>query len=75
MADHELKLVQVECTSEDCAHKDECVLQVRLDGDFFPKIEMAHSEPTASDPDCHGDLEILCTQFKKKEKKEKKHAD
>ena len=70
MADHTIGFPQVSCDARDCIHESECVLLSanRLEGEYFPRLRMAHSEPTHTDPSCHGDLEIMCCQYKKKEK-------
>lgn len=55
---------QCACDSKDCKKRDDCVIQVDIDGHFFPNLSMRSGDPGKSDPNCYGDCTIVCTSYR-----------
>lgn len=55
---------QCKCDSADCTHRDKCVIQVELDGSFFPKFVTRHADGGVEDASCHGDLTVVCRSYR-----------
>lgn len=55
---------QCECDSKDCKKRNDCVIQVTLDGHFFPLLSMRTGDQTKTYPSCYGDCTIVCISYR-----------